>query len=92
MKKILLTSLACTSIVFAAANLGACKGCHGKNWEKVALGKSKVVKDMTKQEIIDSLNGYKNGTYGGPMKGVMLGQVKNLNAGDIIAIAEDAKK
>lgn len=92
MKKILLYSIACTSILFGAANLGACKGCHGANWEKAALGKSKVVKDMSKQEIIDSLNGYKNGTYGGPMKGVMLGQVKNLNDADITAIADDAKK
>ena len=92
MKKILLCSIACTSIVFGAANLTACKGCHGQNWGKVALGKSKIVNKMSKQEIIDSLNGYKNGTYGGAMKGVMLGQVKKLTASDINAIAEDAKK
>ena len=38
---------------------------------------------MSKQEIIDSLKGYQNGTYGGPMKGVMLGQVKKLTDADI---------
>lgn len=92
MKKILLSSIVCSSVLFGAANLGACKGCHGQNWEKVALGKSKVVKNMSKQEIIDSLKGYQNGTYGGAMKAVMLGQVKKLNDADITAIAEDAKK
>jgi len=91
MKKVLLISLVSASAVLAA-NLTACKGCHGQDWGKVALGKSKIVKDMSKQEIIDSLKGYQNGTYGGPMKGVMIGQVKKLNDNDIIAIAEDAKK
>ena len=92
MKKIVLISLASASIVFGAANIKACKGCHGQTWEKPALGKSKVVKDMSKQEIIDSLKGYQNGTYGGALKGMMLGQVKNLNDADITALAEDAKK
>lgn len=92
MKKIIITTALSASILLGAVNMGACKGCHGQNWEKVALGKSKVVKDMTKQEIIDSMNGYKNGTYGGPMKGVMLGQVKNLSDADIVAIANDVVK
>jgi cytochrome c-type protein NapB len=56
-------------------NLGACKGCHGANFEKKALGKSKIVKDMTKNEVATALVGYKKGTYGGSMKGVMKGQV-----------------
>ena len=75
MKKIVLGTLMCGVAAFAAVNLGACKGCHGANWEKVALGKSKIVANMTKQEVSDALVGYKKGTYGGPMKGVMVGQV-----------------
>jgi len=56
-------------------NLGACKGCHGANFEVRALGKSKIVADMTKDEVSNALIGYKEGTYGGSMKGVMKGQV-----------------
>ena len=56
-------------------SLGACKGCHGADFQKKALGKSKIVSEMTKDEVSDSLVGYKNGTYGGSMKGIMKGQV-----------------
>jgi len=56
-------------------NLKSCAGCHGANFEKKALGKSKVVKDMNATEISTALKGYKDGTYGGPMKGLMKGQV-----------------
>ncbi len=75
MNKIVLGTLVLSVASFAAVNLGACKGCHGANFEKKALGKSKIVKDMTKAEVSASMIGYKNGTYGGPMKGVMKGQV-----------------
>ena len=47
MKKIVLGTLVLGVAAFAAVNLGACKGCHGAHFEKHALGKSKVVKDMT---------------------------------------------
>lgn len=69
------------------ASYAKCVACHGANGEKVALGKSKIMKDMTKKEIEDSLVGYKNGTYGGPMKGLMVGQVNTLSLDDIKAIA-----
>jgi cytochrome c-type protein NapB len=75
MKKIVLGTLICGVVAFAAVNLGACKGCHGANFEKMALGKSKVVGNMTKAEVSASLVGYKAGTYGGPMKGIMKAQV-----------------
>ncbi len=64
-----------------------CVACHGANGEKVALGKSKIIKDMTKADIESSLLGYKNGTYGGAMKGLMAGQVKSLSVADIKDIA-----
>jgi len=34
MKKIVLGTLLCGVAAFAAVNLGACKGCHGANFEK----------------------------------------------------------
>lgn len=74
MKKIILGTLILGVAAFAAVNLASCKGCHGQNFEKKALGKSKVVADMTKEEVNDAMVGYKKGTYGGPMKGLMTGQ------------------
>jgi len=89
MKKTLLTlsvaALATTSVF--ATDTAACAGCHGASFEKAALGKSKIVKDMTKADIITALKGYKDGSYGGPMKGVMKGQVTKLSDADIEAIA-----
>ena len=76
----------------ASANMALCKGCHGQQFEKKAMGKSKVVKDMSKAEIIKALKGYKAGTYGGAMKKTMEGQVKKLSDKDMEAIAEEIKK
>lgn len=91
MKKIisigLLVGLATLSFADGAASYKRCAGCHGANGEKVALGKSKIIKDMTKAEIESSLLGYQNGTYGGAMKGLMVGQVKSLSGADIKDIA-----
>ena len=78
--------------VYAAANTAACTGCHGKNFEKSALGKSKIVKDMTKADVAKALIGYKNGTYGGPMKGLMKGQVARYSEADLKAAAETIGK
>ncbi|MDC0933434.1 cytochrome C [Arcobacteraceae bacterium] len=85
MKKIVLGTLVLSVAAFASVNLGACKGCHGANFEKKALGKSKIVKDLTKAEVSAALVGYKNGTYGGPMKGVMKGQVAKYSEADLKA-------
>ncbi len=83
MKKIVLATLVCGVAAFGAVELGACKGCHGQNFEKAALGKSKIVKDMTKAEVTKSLQGYKAGTYGGAMAGVMKGQVAKYSDADL---------
>jgi len=58
-----------------AVSTARCTGCHGVNFEKKALNVSKVVKDMNSTEITKDLIGYKNGTFGGSMKGLMKGQV-----------------
>ncbi len=91
MKKIVLLTSILACVAFANP-YAKCVACHGANGEKVALGKSKVMKDMTKAEIITSLKGYKDGTYGGPMKGVMIPQVKSLSDADIEAIANQIGK
>lgn len=65
----------------------ACAGCHGQNAEKKALGKSAIIKGWDKQKLVDALNGYKDGSYGGPMKGVMKGQVATKSDAEIEALA-----
>ena len=69
-------------------NTAACAGCHGADFKKKALGKSKVVAEMTKADIEKALKGYKDGSYGGAMKGMMKGQASKLSDDDIKAIAE----
>jgi len=76
----------------AFANTAVCKGCHGANFEKKAMNVSKIVKDMSKEEIVTALKGFKAGTYGGAMKAVMQGQVAKLSDADIEAIATEIKK
>jgi len=64
-----------------------CTGCHGQRGEKHALGKSVVINHMTKQQIITSIEGYKNGIYGGGMRALMKGQVAHLNRVQVEKIA-----
>ena len=65
-----------------------CASCHGEKAEKSALGKSQVIAGWDKQRIVDSLKGYKNGTYGGVMKNIMTGQVKTKTDAEIEALAD----
>jgi len=90
-KVIMLGSLLAAPMAFAGGT-AACAGCHGADFSKKALGKSKVVKDMSKEEIVAALKGYKDGSYGGAMKGMMAGQVKSLDDAAIEAIAAEIKK
>ena len=69
-----------------------CKGCHGINGEKKALGKSQIIKGWDAKKLNEALNGYKNGTYGGAMKGIMKGQVMSLKDEDIKALSEYISK
>lgn len=87
MKKVIIISALLVSSVFATEVYQKCAACHGANGEKAALGKSKIIKDMTKAEIVTAMKGYKDGTYGGPMKGLMKGQANPLSDADIEAIA-----
>ncbi|QOG13314.1 c-type cytochrome [Arcobacter sp. FWKO B] len=77
-----------TSTSLDAVKLYAkCVACHGTNGEKVALGKSKIIKDMSKEDFIAAMKGYQDGTYGAAMKGIMASQVKGLSEDEIKAIA-----
>lgn len=89
----LVLGLASTTLLADAAALyKRCATCHGINGEKVALGNSKIIKNMTKQELADAMFGYQKGTYGRAMKGLMVGQVRSLSKADIETIANHIGK
>jgi cytochrome c-type protein NapB len=94
MKKMLMliVALGATTALMASVNAGACLGCHGSDWDKIALGKSKNVSSMTHADIAAALKGYKAGTYGGPMKGLMKGQVAKYSDADLEAFAQTIGK
>ena len=71
----------------AGALYKKCAGCHGQIGEKSALGKSKIIQSMSKDEISTAINGYKDGSYGGAMKGLMKGQVASLSSDDVESLS-----
>jgi len=82
--KLTIGTLVLTSSLLA--DMDRCVSCHGVDFEKKALGVSKVVKDMSEAEIKKALDGYKKG-LGGPAKDIM---IKEVNVGvDTDAMAAD---
>lgn len=69
-------------------NAVGCAGCHGTDFSKSALNKSKKVSEMSEDEIKQSLIGYQKGTYGRDMKAVMTNNIKKLTESDIDNIAK----
>ncbi|MDB2562872.1 c-type cytochrome, partial [Sulfurimonas sp.] len=52
-----------TSVLADGATLyKKCASCHGMNGEKVALGKSKVISNMSEADLNTAMNGYKDGS------------------------------
>jgi len=68
--------------------ISKCASCHGKDAKKSALNVSKVIAGWSSEEIQAALKGYKDGSYGGKMKGLMQGQSKPLSDNDILLIAD----
>ncbi len=64
-----------------------CASCHGASGEKAALGKSQIIKGWEAGKVITALQGYKEGNYGGAMKGLMASQVASLTQDDMEALA-----
>ena len=94
MKNLLLSAILALSLVGVASaevNLKSCTGCHGSDWSKKALGKSKVVSDMNVTSISTALIGYKEGTYGGPMKSLMKGQIIKYSDTEIMEVSRKIK-
>jgi len=58
LKKIFFVFLALHVALFASF-IKVCQNCHGKTFEKRALGRSRVVKNLKKDEIIQRLKYFK---------------------------------
>ena len=69
-----------------------CSSCHGVNGDKKALNKSQIIKGWSVTRLTDAINGYKDGSYGGSMKGVMKPQVNKLSNDEIKALSEYISK
>jgi len=90
MKTAILTLMVASTMMMASSGADLytkCASCHGSIGEKKALGKSKVINEMSKQDLVIALKGYKDGSYGGAMKGLMKGQVSKLTDDDISTLA-----
>ena len=92
MKKIVL-ALAITAASTLMATDGAalykkCAACHGAKAEKKALNKSQIIQGWSVDKLVASMKGYKNGTYGRAMKGLMKGQLASYDDAKIQAVAE----
>lgn len=86
-KTMILAALLVTSGVYAAS-VAQCASCHGQHFEKIAMGTSKVVKDMSEHDIIQSLKGYRDGNATGALVDIMRQQSKDLDDKYIEAIAK----
>jgi len=73
-------------------NTDNCVGCHGLYFEKMAMGMSKVVNEMSKEYIEATLFNYKYNSVEGDMNPLMSWQTAQLSDDEIRAIAEQIGK
>ena len=88
----ILITIFCASLLMGASDgetlyKKKCASCHGINAQKRALNLSKVINTLEKEEITRVLKGYKDGSYGGKMKGVKKRVVNSLNEDDMCVIS-----
>ena len=92
MKKIVLALAITAASTLMAADGAAlykkCAACHGAKAEKKALNKGYIIQGWSVDKLVASMKGYKNGTYGRAMKGLMKGQLASYDDAKIQAVAE----
>lgn len=84
-----LVAIALCCVVNAHANplYTKCIACHGAEGEKSALNKSLIIKDMSKENFVKAMKGYKDGSYGKDQKALMKVQVTALSDAQMEEIA-----
>ena len=91
MKKLVFFVVLSAGIAMASNLTSGCTSCHGTGWEKAAMGKSLIVKNMSQKDISTALKGYKANTYGGAMKSIMVAQVLKQSDAQLDALAAEIK-
>lgn len=87
-----LVSIICAVLLGSTIETKRCSACHGLNFEKQALGVSRIVKNMNREEILKALRGYKDGTYGNSMRGIMKFQLKMYSDKQLVQISKKIKE
>lgn len=92
MKRVMIAlALTSASVLIAADGVALyqkCISCHGAKGEVKALGRSEAIANWSVERNVAALKGYRDGTYGGPMKALMKGQVANYSDAQIQAVSE----
>jgi len=90
MKKIvgILSICLVTGLVAQEINIQACIACHGDDWSKEAMGKSRKLSELSYNEILTSLKGYKSKTKEGKLARIMEGQIARFTECEIKEIAK----
>ena len=86
-KSIVVLSFVCALSAQATPLYTKCVACHGAEGEKSALNKSMIIRDLSKEDFIAAMKGYKAGTYGKEMKAMMKAQAFPLNDAQIEELA-----
>ena len=69
-----------------------CVSCYGVKAEKSALGKSQIIAGWDSAKVEAALKGYQDGSYGGPMKALMQGQLKTFGEEQLKMLADHISK
>jgi cytochrome c553 len=81
-KKIIFVVIFLHASAFASF-IRVCQDCHGKTFEKRAIGRSKIVKNLKKEEIIKRLNYFKTSnsimkSYASGLSKKQISQIANV--------------
>jgi cytochrome c553 len=66
----------------------ACSSCHGTNGELRALGRSAVIGGWDINKTKSSLNGYRDNSYGGIAKHIMINRLRPLSEEHIDSLSK----
>ena len=100
MRKILIPlsavlALGCFSVAFAADDAAAlfktqCQSCHGADGGRAPAPGVDPIKGQSAADLLKKLDGYKDGTFGGPRKQLMENVVKRLPDDQLKVLADYA--
>ncbi len=82
------TSLMAFAAGDAATLYKSCQGCHGAQAEKVPMGVGEAMKGQSAEDLLKKMHGYKDGTFGGNKKAIMVNILKRLDDEQMKTLAD----